>query len=165
VRLAGEEDVQVLWEACAREGAPRPPEPLQRYLDEQRAGLRLFLVALADRAVAGYLTVSWEADYPPFRRDGVPEIHDLYVLPSFRRAGVATRLMDAAEEHAARRSDRLGLGVGLYQAYGPAQRLYVQRGYLPDGAGATTGGRPLLGGESVSVDDSLVLHLVKTLRP
>ena len=164
VRLAGGEDLDALAEACAGEGAPCPREQLERYLSEQRAGLRLFLLALRDGAPAGYLTVSWEADYPPFRRDGIPEIHDLYVLPSARRAGVATLLLDEAEEHAARRGDRLGLAVGLYSAYGPAHRLYAERGYLPDGIGATAGGRTLLGGETVSVDDTLVLHLLKTLR-
>ena len=71
--------------------------------------------------------------------------------------------MDAAEEHAASRSDRVGLGVGIYAAYGPAHLLYARRGYLPDGVGATAGGRILEGGETVPVDDSLVLHLVKEL--
>ena len=164
VRLAGEEDLEPLGAACAKEGAPRPPEQLERYLSEQRAGLRLFLLALRVGAPAGYLTVSWEADHPPFRREEIPEIHDLYVLPSARRAGIATLLLDEAEAHAARRSDFLGLAVGLYSAYGPAHRLYAERGYLPDATGATAGGRTLLGGETVSVDDTLVLHLLKPLR-
>lgn len=158
IRLGGEEDLDAL------EGAGRSREQLDRYLAEQRAGLRLFLVALADDAVAGYLTLAWEADHPPFRRDGVPEVQDLFVLPDHRRAGLASLLMDAAEAHAATRSDHVGLAVGIYAAYGPAHLLYARRGYLPDGAGATAGGRPLEGGETVSVDDSLVLHLAKVLR-
>lgn len=165
VRLAGHPDLDALEKACRREGAPPPREQLERYLAEQDAGLRLFLLAQVDHAAAGYLTLSWEADYPPFRREGIPEIHDLYVLPSFRRAGVATTLIEAAEEYASARSGQLGLGVGLYGAYGPAHRLYAIRGFLPDATGATAGGRPLLGGETVSVDDTLVLHLVKSLRP
>jgi hypothetical protein len=35
----------------------------------------------------------------------------------------------------AERSDVVGLGVGLYPDYGTAQRMYVRRGYLPDGRG------------------------------
>lgn len=164
VRLAGERDLCALEVACRREGAPRAPEQLQRYLAEQDAGLRLFLVSELRHDPAGYLTLSWDADYPPFRRDRIPEIQDLFVLPSCRRAGVATRLIEVAEEYAAARSDRLGLAVGLYEAYGPAHRLYAARGFLPDGTGATSGGRALLGGETVAVDDTLVLHLVKPLR-
>ncbi|MBW3628282.1 MAG: GNAT family N-acetyltransferase [Gemmatimonadetes bacterium] len=164
VRVATAEDVERLEEACLCEGAARGQEQLDRFLVEQQAGLRLFLVAHRDTAVAGYLTLSWDADYPPFRRAGIPEIHDLYVLPSARRAGIATALLDAVEQHAVQRSGYLGLAVGLYADYGPAQRLYARRGYLPDGTGATSGGRPLLGGETISVDDGLVLHLVKALR-
>ena len=126
--------------------------------------MRLFLVAYRDSAVAGYVTLSWDPDYAPFRRAGIPEIHDLYVLPSARRMRVGTALLDAVEQHAASRSSHLGLAVGLYAEYGPAQRLYTQRGYLPDGTGATSGGRPLLGGEIISADDTLVLHLLKPLR-
>jgi GNAT superfamily N-acetyltransferase len=165
VRLAGEEDVGALEDACRREGAPGAREQFERYLAEQRAGVRLFLLAQVGGAIAGYVTLSWEADHPAFRRDSIPEIHDLYVLPSRRRAGIATRLLREVEEHARRRSDRLGLGVGLYAAYGPAHRLYARCGYLPDGDGATAGGRPLHGGERIHVDDTLVLHLVKSLRP
>ncbi len=29
----------------------------------------------------------------------------------------------------------MGISVGLNQSYGPAQRLYVKKGYIPDGAG------------------------------
>lgn len=122
------------------------------------------LVALDGAKPVGYLTLAWAADHPPFRRRGLPEIQDLDVLPSRRRRGVATRLLDAAEALAARRAPAVGLAVGLYQAYGPALRLYLSRGYLPDG-GASSAGRPLLGGETVTVDDTLALHLSLELTP
>lgn len=79
--------------------------------------------------------------------------------------GVATRLLDAAEALAARRAPAVGLAVGLYQAYGPALRLYLSRGYLPEGDGASSAGRPLLGGETVTVDDTLALYLSLELTP
>src|SRR5687768_78055 len=90
VRIATREDVERLDEACLREGAARGLEQLDRFLAEQQAGVRLFLVASRGTAVAGYVTLSWDADYPQFRRASIPEIHDLYVLPSCRRTGVAT---------------------------------------------------------------------------
>ena len=58
----------------------------------------------------------------------------------FRRRGVATLLMDAAEQLARGRGvATLGITVGLPGEYGPAQRLYGRRGYIPDGPGRPPG--------------------------
>ena len=57
-----------------------------------------------------------------------------------------------------------GIGFGVYADYGPAQRLYVRRGYVPDGNGLYRGTEPVQPGTDVFVDDGLVLYLVKT-RP
>ena len=43
--------------------------------------------------------------------------------------------MDIAEEIAATYADIVYLGVGLHSGYGSAQRMYVKRGYIPDGSG------------------------------
>ena len=40
----------------------------------------------------------------------------------------------------------VGIGVGLYPDYGSAQRLYIKRGYLPDGHGATYNYESNMGG-------------------
>src|SRR5205823_10695463 len=54
---------------------------------------------------------------------GVPEIQDVFVLPTHRREGIATELSRAAERLASERGhDRISLGVGLANA--PARRLY-----------------------------------------
>jgi hypothetical protein len=42
------------------------------------------------------------------------------VLPDFRRPGIASALMDLAEEYEGARSRIAGIGVGLYADYGPA---------------------------------------------
>jgi hypothetical protein len=57
-----------------------------------------------------------------------------------------------------------GIGVGLYDDYGPAQRMYVLRGYVPDGRGASHRNLPVRGGETVPADDDLVIHLTRRLR-
>ncbi len=44
-------------------------------------------------------------------------------------------LMDAVEEIALEKYGIVGLGVGLYDSYGSAQRMYARRGYVPDGRG------------------------------
>jgi len=44
--------------------------------------------------------------------------------------------MDVGEQLIATRAVKAGITVGLFDDYGPAQRLYAKRGYLPDGRGA-----------------------------
>ena len=43
--------------------------------------------------------------------------------------------MDVVEQEAAKISDTVYLAVGVHSGYGPAQRLYVKRGYNFDGSG------------------------------
>ena len=60
-------------------------------------------------------------------------------LNSARLRAVASptlsRLLEIAEKEVATKGDIVGIGVGLYEDYGPAQRLYIKRGYIPDGKG------------------------------
>ncbi len=48
--------------------------------------------------------------------------------------------------------------------YGNAQRLYVKRGYVPDGRGLTYDGRVLKPMENTVNDDDLVLYFTKSLE-
>lgn len=43
--------------------------------------------------------------------------------------------MDTAEKIVLTRSKIVCIGVGLHAGYGSAQRMYVKRGYIPDGSG------------------------------
>ena len=56
------------------------------------------------------------------------------------------------------------LGVGLHKYYGPAQQMYIKRGYLPDGSGIWYGDRPCEPYGTYCIDDDLNLYLVKKLR-
>ena len=71
--------------------------------------------------------------------------------------------MDEAERKVSERSGVAGIGVGMSPDYGAAQRLYVRRGYVPDGRGLTSKGSPVKPGDEITVDDALVLYLTKTL--
>lgn len=134
---------------------------LENYLTEQIEGKRVVLVAYTGNDYVGYVTIKWQSDYPPFAEKGIPEIHDLRVLPAFRRLGIATALVDEAEKRISERSPMAGIGVGLYADYGPAQRMYVLRGYVPDGMGLYYKSEPVKPGQDVRVDDYLVLNLIK----
>lgn len=47
--------------------------------------------------------------------------------------------------------------------YGPAQRLYAKRGYIPDGRGGCLGRDPVSPGQTVEIDN-LGLWLIKQLH-
>lgn len=165
VRLLRAEDVQPIVDAFVAIGWNKPASQYERYLAEQHRGERVVLVAFLDEVFAGYLTIAWRSGYLPFQEAGIPEIVDFNVVPRFRRRGIGSRLMDAAEQQIARRSAVAGIGVGMDPDYGAAQRLYVKRGYVPDGRGLSSNGRQVRWGETVRVDDGLNLHFTKDLDP
>ena len=86
------------------------------------------------------------------------------MLPEFRRQSIASQLLDRAEAEVARKYSAVAIGVGLHPGYNNAQRLYVKRGYIPDGKGITYNDRYVPEGTQVVVDDNLVLHFTKQLR-
>jgi GNAT superfamily N-acetyltransferase len=155
-------DPELISGAMAAIGWDKPLEQYERYLALQRDGVRDVLVGLLDGEYVGYVTVRWESPYEPF--EGIPEIQDFNVLPRYRRRGYGTALMDAAEALVAERSDVVGIGVGLYPDYGQAQRMYVRRGYLPDGRGLIYDGRQVPPMETIRNDDSATLMFTKNLR-
>lgn len=165
IRALNESDPETISAAFAGIGWGKPVAQYQRYLAEQAAGNCICLVATVAGQFAGYVTVNWAPTYSGFAELKVPEIQDLNVLPEFRRKGLGTRLLDRAEQEIALRSRVAGIGVGLHPGYNDAQRLYVKRGYVPDGRGVTYRNRYVEESMQVVLDDDLVLHLTKRLVP
>jgi GNAT superfamily N-acetyltransferase len=164
IRSLNEQDPPVIEAAFTRMGWTKPASKYRRYLKEEAAGSRTCLVATWNGQFAGYVTVNWEPPYPGLADRKIPEIQDLNVLVDFRRQGIATRLLDRAEELVAHRSSIVGIGVGLHPGYNAAQCLYVKRGYIPDGLGVTYRNQYVSEGEQVVLDDDLVLHFTKQLN-
>lgn len=163
VRLMANADVAPVAAAFAAQGWHKPQEQYRRYLEESAEGRRVVLLAERGGEFAGYVTVVWESEYPPFRAAGIPEIVDFNVLIKFQRQGVGTTLLDEAERRIAERSAVAGIGVGLTADYGAAQVLYVKRGYVPDGRGMAQAGRAIRHGEQVTIDDDLAVYFSKRL--
>ena len=135
IRPLQEEDCGVFAEGFAAQGWNKPLCQFQKYLEEQKAGSRKVVAAQWQGEAAGYATLLPGAEAGPFVGKGWPEITDFNVLRKFQRRGIGNRILDTAEQLAARTSGQVVLGVGLHSGYGSAQRLYVKRGYVPDGSG------------------------------
>ncbi len=161
-------DIPIIVDAFGRANWPKPAAIFETYLQEQLTGARLVWVAYVNDQFAGYVTLNWQSQYESFAAARIPEIMDLNVLPPFRKVGVGSMLLDIAEKEAATKSEVVGIGVGLYagedRGYGSAQRLYVKRGYIPDGQGVTYNYQPNIPGNSYPLDDDLVLWFTKKLR-
>ncbi len=145
-------------------GASHEQGYFQRCLSEQAAGKRTVFLILDEGTVAGYAQLIWSPNYPLFRRLDIPEIQDLNVVPDHRCKGLGGLLVDHCEQAAktAGKTD-IGISVGLYPRYGAAQRLYVKKGYIPDGAGIAYDETSVKAGEMRAIDDLLTLKLVKSL--
>jgi ribosomal protein S18 acetylase RimI-like enzyme len=164
IRLFDRPDIPEIAEAFKELGWNKPSSQYERYLMEQVLKIRDMHIARVKGQFAGYLTICWQSTYTPFRERKIPEIMDFNVLPNFRRLGIGTQLMDLAEGEIAKVSPVAGIGVGMTPDYGAAQRLYVLRGYVPDGNGLYYRGHPIQYGEAIKVDDYLALYLIKELR-
>ncbi|HAT8180109.1 TPA: GNAT family N-acetyltransferase [Legionella pneumophila] len=168
IKVLALSDIPVLVDAFQKANWQKPASLFEAYYQEQQKSLRVVWLAYSREQIAGYVTLKWISQYQLFAHQEIPEIMDLNVLPSFRKQGVGTALLQAAEEKAASESDVVGIGVGLYGGhdggYGQAQRLYVNRGYIPDGLGVTYGYKPTVPGQVYPLDDDFILWFTKKLR-
>jgi len=164
IRTMDQSDPETISAAFVAIGWHKPRTLFERYLAEQERGHRLAFVAEWRGEFAGYVTLLWVSDYPPFADRQVPEISDLNVLPALRRQGIGNALLDRAESAASIRSTVVGLGVGLSSDYGAAQRIYARRGYLPDGRGVMYNNQPVEPGATICIDDDATLRFTRLLR-
>ena len=134
IRKMQESDIKDLSRGFISQGWPGREEILARYFLEQECGEREVLVAEVEGALAGYITILSCAKQGPFA-EIYPELSDFNVFEPFQNQGIGNLLLEEAEKQVRLRSDKVTLGVGLHSGYGPAQRLYIKRGYIPDGTG------------------------------
>jgi ribosomal protein S18 acetylase RimI-like enzyme len=164
IRPLKNDDIPEIVQAFEQIGWNKPASQYERYLAQQELGVRDVYVARVEGEFAGYLTICWESSYEPFYVRSIPEIVDFNVLPKFRRLGIGTHLMDRAEREIAKIGPIAGIGVGMTADYGAAQRLYVLRGYIPDGLGLHWRDHHVHYREDIVVDDELALFLTKELK-
>ena len=153
-------DIESLSHGFMNQGWPAREEILASYFWEQASGDIEILVAEIDGAVAGYVTILPLAKHGPFA-EVYPELLDFNVFEPFRNQGIGNQLLEEAEKRVKFVSSKVTLGVGLHLGYGPAQRLYIRRGYIPDGTGVWYRNQPLEMNATSQNNDDLVLYLVK----
>ena len=159
-----ESDIQIITDGEIAQGWHQTTEKYEMRFKDMNEGKCISFVAEYKGEVAGYVNVYPDAKGGAFGGKGLPEIVDFGVLVKFRRNGIGSKLMDIAEETAAKYSDTVYLGVGLHYGYGSAQRMYVKRGYIPDGSGVWYGSDVLGQYEDTCNDDDLNLYFSKKLR-
>ena len=160
IRKMQESDIKDLSQGFINQGWPGREEILARYFLEQECGEREVLVAEVEGALAGYITILPCAKQGPFAEIH-PELSDFNVFEPFQNQGIGNLLMGEAENQVKLFSDKVTLGVGLHSGYGPAQRLYIKRGYIPDGSGVWYRNQPLEMNDTIQNNDDLVLYLSK----
>lgn len=161
IRNLEESDIVELVEAEIEQGWNATDEKYWLRLKDQKENKCVPLVAEYNHSVAGYVNVYFHASAGPFADRAYPEIVDFGVLEKYRRCGIGSRLMDMAEQIAFERSNTICIGVGLHSGYGSAQRMYIKRGYIPDGSGVWYRDKICGQYEDCCNDDDLVLYLSK----
>lgn len=163
IRSMIEADIDQIIAGFAAQEWSKPKELFADYYMRQQQKEHQVFVAVVEDQVAGFVLITPEAISGPFAQMNIPEIVDLNVFQSFQCRGIGNALMDVAEQVASRLASQACLAIGLHASFGAAQRIYVKRGYIPDGSGVWYRGLPLDQYAQCINDDDLMLHLTKTL--
>lgn len=163
IRTIEKRDLQTLVDGFAAQNWNKPYEQFLDYYNQQQNNGRTVIVCEKNGEAAGYVTLLPYAKIGPFANQGIPEIVDFNVLIKYQKQGIGNKLMDVIAAIAREESDYVSLSVGLHYGYGTAQRMYVKRGYIPDGSGVWYNGKQLEQYAECVNDDDLILYFLKKL--
>lgn len=163
IRDMKKEDANVFYSTYLSYGWHPSLDTYINCFKEQEENKRKLFVAVYEGNVAGICTLVLNPDEGPFGNKNIPEIVDFGVFFDKHNNGIGTKMLDVVEEEAAKISKLVYLAVGIHSGYGVAQRMYIKRGYIPDGTGAWYKGKQLDQYAQCCNDDDLVLFLSKDL--
>lgn len=164
IRDMRQSDAQIITDEETAQGWSADVGKYESRLQHQSEGKAISLVAEYHGNVAGYINIYPDSEWGAFAGQGYPELVDFGVLEKYRRNGIGSKLMYIAEQIASEYADIVYLGVGMHAGYGSAQRMYVKRGYIPDGSGVWYGDKVCEQNADCRNDDDLVLYLSKKLK-
>jgi len=154
-------DISIITNHLENQGWQANQQKFENYFIQQKEGTKFIFIAEHQKDILGYVTLDACSLYGPFKNLDVPMIVDLNVFKLYQHRGVGSLLMDACEKIAFTLSNQVCLGVGLHLGYGSAQRLYIKRGYIPDGSGVWYQDYIATPYQIVENNDDLNLFLVK----
>jgi GNAT superfamily N-acetyltransferase len=164
IRRMTQNDIDIIHMGLSEHDVSQPLDYVQRCWQENQNEKRVTLLAFCENEFVGWGHVVFRSEYPYFAENNIPEIQNFDVIPPFRKRGVGSVLIEALEKDAFTISNTIGIGFGLYADYGTAQRMYIKRGFIPDGRGIMYDNKPVEPGAHVCVDDDLCLYLIKTIE-
>lgn len=162
-------DPSLFWELVFRLGLEHDREYYENCLERQILNeLIIFLATLPQKDNSllgvGYCVFNLKPKYAFFKHLGIPEIQDINVLREWRCQGIGSAIIGHCESLAREKGFmHMGIGVGLDRRFGPAQRLYVKLGYIPDGNGVSYDRKQVAVGEFRPLDENLCLMMSKEL--
>lgn len=164
IRSMVPEDAKVYFDTYTSYDWHPQMEVYENYYKEQQNGERLVFVPEIEGKVVGICTLVLHPTEGPWGGQNIPEIVDLCVFFHIHKSGIGSKLLDVVEAEAAKRSDTVFLAVGCHSGYGAAQRIYVKRGYIPDGSGVWYQNKNLDQYAPCVNDDDLLLFMSKNFR-
>ena len=164
IRDMRQEDAAIITQEEIAQGWDATIDKYMARLRDRQEKNAVVLVAEYQGNVAGYINVYPESEWGAYADKGYPEIVDFGVLEKYRRHGIGSKMMDVAEQIAGEYCDKVCLGVGLHSGYGSAQRMYVKRGFIPDGSGVWYDDKVCEPNAPCRNDDDLVLYFLKELQ-
>lgn len=163
VRDMIQSDPEIIYTAELEQGWHPSLEIYQKRYNEMNNDIMVSLVAEFKGKVAGYINLIWNPTDGAFAKMGIPLVYDFGVFKIYQRNGIGTIMMDVVENLAREKCNQICLSVGVACGYGSAQRMYVKRGYIPDGTGVWYQNKVCPQYTPCNNDDDLVLFLIKDL--
>lgn len=163
IRSMIEDDIDKILAAFRAQGWSKDAAYLAKLTNEQRQGKRYVFIAEVKGEICGYVNLIPRAQSGPFKRK-YPELSDFIVFEKYQNRSIGSKLLDCAEEKARDLGEYVTLGVGLHSGYGTAQRMYIKRGYIPDGKGVYYEGRAIAQYTQCVNDDELNIYMMKKLK-
>lgn len=164
IRSMKQNDAQIIYDEYIAQNWHHPIEVLESYYKDQENNKKKIFIAEYNGDVAGYTTLIFSDSVGPFAHKEFPVVVDFSVFIKYRNKGIGNKILDVVEDYASKISDTICLGVGLHSGYGSAQRMYIKRGYVPDGTGVWYQDKNLEQYADCKNDDDLILYLSKSLR-
>ncbi len=163
IRSMEVDDAKIIYDTYLSYGWHPSLHTYENYYKEQKENKRKVFIAEYEGEVSGLCTLVLNPMEGPWAGMEYPEIVDLTVFFHVHNKGIGNKLLDVAEREAAKLADTVYLAVGVHSGYGAAQRIYVKRGYMPDGSGVWYQGKQLEQYAPCCNDDDLLLFMYKKL--